>query len=336
MDKLLDKVSELIDKSSSIPGDIKNIVKAICRGYIRESKGRIPISGIMNVCKTKFIEIDSNDKDFAGEEKHLGETKTDYDKECNVLHEMSYVKDSNYVKLISILVHELGHVITEPKPNIILDDGTYPLVKRTSTYYVNVGYVDDELCAVNWRGFKMSDGFLEHISARIFESEEFRDELSNFGYDLGDYVYKDERLFPSRIYDEFRACFELFDYIMDGNLFDFSCRTFKSNEEMSEYINENKFNVIFGYIDKSNDALWKLKPYEGKEWNEKFDKLLKEYLSYKDTVINLSHVLLDMYGKNDEDSRYKELLEKYVNTINLQRELPIPEGYLKKDEMPNL
>ena len=40
MEELLSKVSELVDKSTKIPEDIKPIVKAICRGYIRESNGR--------------------------------------------------------------------------------------------------------------------------------------------------------------------------------------------------------------------------------------------------------------------------------------------------------
>ena len=50
----------------------------------------------------------------------------------------------------------------------------------------------------------------------MFLSKEFRNELKEAGYDLKDYIYKDERLFPSRVYDEYKACFELFDYMMDG------------------------------------------------------------------------------------------------------------------------
>ena len=50
MEEKLNKVSVLIDNCKNIPIEIKGIVKVICRGYIRESKGLIPISGIMNVC----------------------------------------------------------------------------------------------------------------------------------------------------------------------------------------------------------------------------------------------------------------------------------------------
>ena len=51
-------------------------------------------------------------------------------------------------------------------------------------------------------------------------------------YDLKDYVYKDKRLFPSRVYDEYKACFELFDYVMNGALFDLSkgCYDYYDNE----------------------------------------------------------------------------------------------------------
>ena len=98
MEEVLNKVSELIEKSNNIPNEIKPIVKAICRGYIRESKGKIPIEGIINVCNTTFIKIDENNKSFSGEEKILGNTETNYDKECNVTHKMSYINDSNYIK----------------------------------------------------------------------------------------------------------------------------------------------------------------------------------------------------------------------------------------------
>lgn len=113
MDSVLDKVSELIEKSKNIPENIKLIVKAVCRGYIRESNGKIPIEGIINVCDTMFIAIAEDDKEFSGENLILGHTDTDYDDECNVIHNMSYVNASNYAKLIAILTHELGHVITD-------------------------------------------------------------------------------------------------------------------------------------------------------------------------------------------------------------------------------
>ena len=45
MEELLNKTNTLIDESTNIPKEIKSIVKCICRGYIRESQGKIPIDG---------------------------------------------------------------------------------------------------------------------------------------------------------------------------------------------------------------------------------------------------------------------------------------------------
>lgn len=331
MQEILDKVSELIDKSNNIPEEIRSIVKAICRGYIRESNGKIPIEGIINVCNTTFNKIDENDKSFSGEERILGDTHTDYDNNCNVIHKMSYVNDSNYIKLISILTHELGHVITESKPCKIDGNGIYPWAKRTTTFYQNCEYQDNELHAKRWFGFRMADGFLESICTKIFESPEFREELKESGYDLQDFVYKDERIFPSRVYDEYKACFELFDYIMDGALFDFSCMSFKTNEDLVNYINKCRLNIIFGHLDKSNDALWALKGYEGKEWDENFDKLLQQYIELKDTSLNLSKVCLDFYGKTGDDPLFQQLFDTYASTIKKQKQLPIPNEYLNNE-----
>ena len=172
MEEILNKVSELIDKSNNIPDEIKPIVKAICRGYIRESKGKIPIEGIINVCNTVFVKIDENDVSFSGEEKILGSTETDYDNECNVIHKMSYINDSNYIKLIAILTHELGHVITESKPCQITKDGIYPLVKRTTTIYHKGQYQEGKFGATKWYGCRMADGFLESCSTKILASPE--------------------------------------------------------------------------------------------------------------------------------------------------------------------
>ena len=61
MEEKLNEVSILIDNAKNVPLEIKGIVKAICRGYIRESKGLIPISGIMNICNTVFIPINEDD-----------------------------------------------------------------------------------------------------------------------------------------------------------------------------------------------------------------------------------------------------------------------------------
>lgn len=331
MHELLNKISELIDKSDNIPEDIKSIVKAICRGYIRESNGKIPIEGIINVCNTTFIKIDENDKSFSGEERILGDTQTDYDNDCNVIHKMRYVNDSNYIKLISILTHELGHVITESKPCKIDNNGVYPWAKRTTTFYQNCYYKDGELCADRWYGFRMADGFLESICTKIFESFEFRQELYQSGYDLQDFIYKDERIFPSRVYDEYKACFELFDYVMDGALFDFSCMSFETNEEFVNYINKYKLNVIFQYLDKSNDALWALKGYEEKEWDEDFDKLFQQYIDFKDTSLNLSKVCLEFYGKNEDDESFKLLFDIYASVLKKQKQLPIQNEYLKNE-----
>ena len=332
MEEVLSKVSKLIDKANNIPDEIKPIVNAICRGYIRESKGKILIEGIMNVCNTVFIKIDENDVSFSGEERILGSTETNYDKECNVIHKMSYINNSNRIKLITILTHELGHVITEFKPCEIDEKGIYPLAKRTTTFYQNCQYQEGELRATRWYGFRMADGFLESISTKIFASPEFRQELLESGYDLKDYIYKDERLFPSRIYDEYKACFELFDYIMDGTLFDFSCMSFHSNEELINYINKHRLNIIFEHLDRSNDLLWELKKYEGKEYDEKFEELLKQYLEAKDTSLNLAKVCLGLYGKSEDDKEFQQLYDIYTQILNKQKQLPIPKEYLKTKE----
>ena len=332
MEDILNRIDELIEKSNNIPNEIRPIVKAICKGYIRESKGKIPIEGIINVCNTTFIKIAENDSNFTGKEKIFGSTDTSYDENCNVIHKMSYINDSNYIKLITILTHELGHVITESKPCKIIKDGIYPLAKRTTAIYHNCKCKDGRLEATRWFGHKMSDGFLESISTKIFKSKEFRQELLESGYDLKDYVYKDERIFPSRIYDEYKACFELFDYIMNGALFDFSCMTFKTNEEFVNYINNKKITTIFGYLDKSNDSLWDLKEYEGKEWTEEFNKLLEKYLKEKETSKNLAIACLNLFGKSENDKKFQELYDIYASTLTKQKQLPIPKEYIKSKE----
>lgn len=329
MEEVLNKVSELIDKSNMVPSEIKPIVKAICRGYIRESNGKIPIEGIINVCNTTFIKEDENNISFGGEERILGQTDTDYDNECNVIHKMHYAVTEDYIKLITILTHELGHVITEPKPCIMKDDGTYPLIKKTATFAVGCVYKGDNLLCQKQFGVRMSDGFLESICTKIFNSTEFRQELYQFGFDLKDYEYKDERIFPSRVYDEYKACFELFDYIMNGALFDFSCKTFESNEDLTDYINKYKLHLIFGYLEKSNNSLWALKKYEGRDSDEKFIELLQKYLKDKDISLNLVKVCLDLYGKSGDDKLFQELYDAYASTLKKQKQLPIPDEYLK-------
>lgn len=328
MEEKLTRVSELIDKSNNIPLEIKNIVKTICRAYIRESNGKISIEGIINVCNTTFIKIDENDKLFSRVENIMGTTNTQYTQDCNVVHKMSYVNHSNYIKLISILTHELGHVITESKPCAIDENGVYPWAKRTATFYQNCLYKDNVLQAEGWCGYRMSDGFLESICTKIFESPEFKHELYSYGYDLKDYTYKDERLFPSRIYDEYKACFELFDYIMDGALFDFACMFFKTNEDLLEYIEKHKIHIIFKYLDNSNDAIWALKSYEGKECTESFNNLFKEYLQHKKTSLTLSEECLELYGKSKNDILFQQLYNNYKATLSVQKLLPIQNEYL--------
>lgn len=333
MNDILNKVSELIDLSLNIPVEIRPIVKAICKGYIRESNGKIPIEGIINVCNTTFVPINVGDMNFSGNERILGTTETDYDQQCNVIHKMSYVNDSNYIKLISILVHELGHVITESKPCEINSDGVYPFAKRTTTLYQNCFYEDGILKVKSGMfGYRMSDGFLESISTKIFSSPEFRQELFVEGYDLEDYVYKDERIFPSRIYDEYKACFELFDYIMDGCLFNFSCMSFNSNDDLRKFFVNNKLNVVLGHLDKSNDSLWELKSYEGKERDDLFDSLLQEYIEAKKVSLYVASVLCEKYGKSLDDPKYNELLSIYKSTLEKQKQLPIPDDFLKEKD----
>lgn len=322
IEKQLLETRKLIDNSANVPANIKNIVKAICCGYIRESNGKIPIDGIINVCNTKFIEVLPNDLSFKGENRILGETNTSYDKNCTIAHSMSYVNDENYIKLISILTHELGHVLTEFNPCTITENNTFPIVKRTNALYLNCYYENNELMASNHLGFCMSDGFLENISSQIFSSLKFHQELLAYGYDLQDYHYKDERLFPSRIYDEYKSCFVLFDEIMKGKLFDFSCQKYDTNEELMNDINKYKINVIFASIDQSNNALWQLKKYEGKSRNDEFDVLFKDYLSKKDVVLELAHILMEING-TEKTPKIDKLLMDYKNCLKKQSLLPL-------------
>lgn len=333
MEEKINKVNTLIDESSNIPEKIKAIVKAICKGYIRESNGKIPIEAIVNVCNTTFQEIDENDKYFSGEKRIFARTSTNYDDECNVIHKVSYLNHSNYIKLITILTHELGHVITEYKPCEITKQGIYPLVKRTTTIYLDCFYKDNELRTKNkFYGFCMSDGFLESICTKIFASSKFREELLKSGYDLKDYIYKDERLFSSRVYDEYKACFELFDYIMDGKLFDFSCKSFINNAELIKNIEENRLITIFEILDQSNDALWSIKKYEGKESDEFFTQSLDNYVQKKETSLLLASACLTFFGKKEDDKKYKKLYNIYSSTLEKQKQLPLPLEYIKREK----
>ncbi|MBR3117055.1 MAG: hypothetical protein IKF36_04200 [Bacilli bacterium] len=329
MDELLKQVSNII-KESNIPDDIKPIVEAVARGYMRETEGKLPLEGIYNLCNTEFVKKDEDDKDFRTENNYFAMTTTDYDDKCNIFHKVEYIISSNYIKLITILTHELGHVMTEYKPCSIGEDGFYPVAKRTNAVYLKCRYNEEGKLEANYFfGFRMSDGFLESICSKIFESKEFREELLLAGYDLKDYIYKDERLFPSRVYDEYRACFELFDYIMDGKLFDFSIKKYDSNKELSTFVNENNLIRILGYLDKSNEALWSLKRYEGKEADEEYKQLLSKYKELKKVALELAPVLMESYGKDLDDPKYKELLEVYANAFKKQKTLPVSSNELK-------
>ena len=162
MNEVLKEVDELIENSNNVSLELKPIVKAICKGYIRESNGKIPISGIINVCNTVFNKVDSSDTEFTGENKIFATTTTDYDEECNVIHRVDYINDSNYKKLITILTHELGHVITEPAPCFMNQNNIYPVAKRTTTYYFNL-YYENSIQILVLGYFYLIHGILELV-----------------------------------------------------------------------------------------------------------------------------------------------------------------------------
>ena len=253
-------------------------------------------------------------------------TTTNYDEDCNVIHHIDYILEEDDIKLISILTHEIGHVITESKPCLYVD-GVYPIVKRTTTFYTNCKYRDGDFLTTSINGYRMADGFLESICTKIFESSEFREELFDASYDLGDYVYKDKRLFPSRIYDEYKACFELFDYLMDGALFEFSCKAFETNEELIDFINRYNLNNIFSILDLSNDSLYELKVFEGKEMDSLFIEKLDNYVANKKNSLMVASIMAEDNNKI-ESSQYKRLLDNYTDILNSQVLLPIPDSYL--------
>jgi hypothetical protein len=104
---------------------------------------------------------------------------------------------------------------------------------------------------------------------------------------------------------------------------------------MVNFINEHKLNLIFEYLDKSNDSLWDLKKFEGKEFSEEFGKLLSTYLENKNMAIEVAKTLLPLYGKSEDDPRYIELLNNYKNTLSKQN-LPIPEDILERNRSNEL
>ena len=115
---------------------------------------------------------------------------------------------------------------------------------------------------------------------------------------------------------------------MNGTLFDFSCMSFDSNDELKKYFVDNKLNIIFGYLDKSNDALWKLKEYEGRNRDDLFDILLQDYIKAKKRSLDLAIVLCEFWGKSIEDEKFKELFSVYESTLNKQKLLPVLDNVL--------
>lgn len=245
MEEILLLVDKMLKESNNIPGELKGFVAAICKAYVRNSNGMISLKGIENVCKTKFVKINENDKAFATENNILGRTDIQVLSDGNLSHIISYVNANNMIKLIMILTHELGHVITECKVNEVFDNGHFPFMKRTGTYYLDSFYEENTLKANSWHGVRLSDEFLEAICESILKDEIFREEIRLAGCDLEDFVYKDSRLFSSRVYDEFRDCFKLFDAILDGKLFEFACMEREDNVDYINFINENRIYLIY-------------------------------------------------------------------------------------------
>jgi len=315
----------MIEDSPNIPDEIKSIVKAICKAYVRLTNGLIGLEHIRNICEAKFIAVDVNDESFTGSNKILGTTITDYDENCKVSHIMYYVNDPEYMKLIMILTHELGHVMTEPAPCGILKNGIYPVIKKTNAVYINCRHEEDgSLSSTGGYGFRTSDGFLEHMGSIIFEDEDFINELADNGYLVGGCTYKDERLFPSRIYDEYKACFELFDYLFGGELFTFSCKTYSNNQEIIDFVNRTKYFTISKFLDESNDALWALKGYEGKPGDSEFEKAFVNYDQKKRKVLLLADLLYEQMDLSlKDDAKYQELKRTYAECIYKNILLPL-------------
>ena len=314
----------MIDDSPNIPDEIKAIVKAICKAYVILTNGLIGLNHIKNVCNAKYVVDDANDEESSTYDNVLNMPETTYDKKCNISHVIHYVNDPEYMKLLTILTYELGHVITESNPCEILDNGNYPIIKKTNAVYLNCTYDENgALTTTDECGFRTSDGFIEHMGFMIFEDETFINELADNGILIGGCEYRDQRLFPSRIYDEFRICFELFDFLLNGELFTFSCTTYPSNREIIDFINRTNYFVISKYLDHSNDALWALKKYEGQPSSKEFEKDFLSYTNSKGAVLALADELYrQMPNKPQNDSKYKELRKAYEECIYTNTLLP--------------
>lgn len=79
---------------------------------------------------------------------------------------------------------------------------------------------------------------------------------------------------------------------MDGKLFEFSCMTFNSNQELLSFIDNCRLKTIFSCLDKSNNLFSKMKEYEGKDKSELFEDLLNEYLQNKEVSLTLADMLI--------------------------------------------
>lgn len=69
-------VEKMIQNSQNIPSELRGFVSAICKGYIRHSKGMLSLKGIENVCNATFIKVAENNQDFATENNFFGSTDT--------------------------------------------------------------------------------------------------------------------------------------------------------------------------------------------------------------------------------------------------------------------
>ena len=338
MESILNLAGDLIDKSNNIPDDIRPIVKAICQGYIRETGGEISIEEVIRVCETKFTPQKDGLTKYDNKFKPFGLTDTTYDNDGKVRHEMEYICDlSDPIRLISNLTHEIGHVITERNANTTLNkdnDFRFPLVKKTADVYLTVYYDKEQMMCEYSMGYRMTDGFLESISSRIFASSEFREQIKQAGYDLQDYQYKDERLFPSRIYDEYKACYELFNFLTDGAIYDFAVKRFRKDKDIVDFVLKYNLGKIYMKTDKVNDTIWDLKPYEGKAADDEFREILNSYTESKKQVIDYALELKKAKEQtsNFDYDEFDRLLNNYKKIIEKQKELPIPESYKFMDD----
>lgn len=328
MKATFEQINQLIDNSNSIPNPLKPVVKAICRGYHRQISGRIPLEGYQNMAKATISRRSESDPGFNTDEHVLGYTHTHYNEDCTINHRIEFLGSENIIKVLAILSHEIGHVITESNPTNYYS-GKFPYVKRTAGYYSDFEQVGDSMYCSGDHGHRVSDGFLESVCTKMWASPEFRKEMSILGFDLKDYQYKDPRLFPSRSYDEYKAGFELFDYVSLGAITDFACKSFPTNGDMLEFIEDTGLDSIYYSLDQSDRAFSDLKIFEGKPSSPKFVFQLKRYQMLKKATLKLAKFCADV-SRVSETPEYKKLYEAYSNTLSLQKLLPLNDS--REDE----